>query len=662
VRIWWRWRLVVAAALAATAVVVGGVSPVLAQDVDDVALGEDGAAVDLAEVSAAVTYTVDAPNEQITASARVAVRNIGRPGDAAVSDFSLVLPTSAGLSVSASRNGVPVAVQPGELTDDFVGWTIALGRELGPGRTAELVVDFVLRQVGGNRVPSATRFNPAYVSFPALGIGDAGAGSVRVVVPGWFSTRWVDLSGSIDEPVPYESGLVQIYDVAEVGDGFVAVVEARHDESLERLAVTLGDTDVAVEFASWPGDSSWRVLIADHLENLIPSLESLIGMPWPILGTLEIRESNSGLVHGFGGSFVRTAEGSGIELGPVVDERVIAHELAHAWFDDRLDPWLAEGIASWLAIAALGHEFVENGEDMASGRAIAGDDPTALALEQWRPQDGDPAVDHFGYAASAAIFDRTLTGLAAPGRRTFFGAILSGSSGYGDLLSPPELEDWQRFADAAALVDVDGMSEVELWVLADPPDALVSARAASLVTYELFADQAGDWGIPAAVEIAMSNWDFETADRALAAAQVLLDERDDVAERAERLGVMQPQVAKEAFAADTIASALALRAEAAGIASVEAARAAAEADRSQVASLGLFGADVDQWVRDVEVAYTAADHDLATSRSDRVVARVDDAGRVGARRLAASGSGLAIVALLGLLFAAGRARRRLARR
>jgi hypothetical protein len=336
VRIWWRERLVVAAALAATVAVVGGASPVLAQDVDDVARVDDGAPVDLAEVSAAVTYTVDAANEQIAASARVTVRNIGLPGDAAVSDFSLVLPTTAGLSVSASRNGVSVAVQPGELTDDFVVWTIALGRELGPGRTAELVVDFVLRQVRGNRVLSATRFNPAYVSFPALGLGDAGAGSVRVVVPGWFSTRWVDLSGSIDEPVPYESGLVRVYDVAEVGDGFVAVVEARHDESLERRAVTFGETDVAVEFASWPGDGSWPVLVADHLEYLIPALESVIGAPWPIAGTLEVRESNSGLVHGFGGSFVRTTEGSGIELGPVVDERVVAHELAHAWFDDRL--------------------------------------------------------------------------------------------------------------------------------------------------------------------------------------------------------------------------------------------------------------------------------------------------------------------------------------
>ena len=180
----------------------------------------------------------------------------------------------------------------------------------------------------------------------------------------------------------------------------------------------------------------------------------------------------------------------------------------------------------------------------------------------------------------------------------------------------------------------------------------------SRTTYERFADQAGDWGMPAAVEIAMSNWDFETADRALGAAQVLLDERDDLAERAERLGVMQPVAAKEAFAADTVASALALRAEAVGIASVEAALAAADAGRSWVASIGLLGVDVDPWVRDVEVAYTASDHALATSRSDQVIARINDAGNGGARRLAATGPGFAIVALVGLLFAAGRVRRR----
>jgi len=644
VRIWWHWRLVVAAALAAMVAVAGAVLPVWAQDVDDVA------PVDFAAVSAAVTYTVDAANEQITASARVAVRNIGLPDEAAVSDFSLVLPTTAGLSISAPQNGVPIEVRPGELSADFVVWTIALVRELDPGRTVEVVVEFVLRQVGGNRVPSATRFNPAYVSFPALGLGDAGAGSVRVIVPGWFSTRWVDLSGSIDEPVPYELGLAQVYDVVEVGEGFVAVVEARHDESLERRAETLGDTDVAVEFASWPGDGSWRGLIADHLEHLIPTLESLIGTPWPIVGTLEARESNSGLVHGFGGSFVRAAAGSGIELGPVVDEGVIAHELAHAWFDDRFDPWLAEGIASWLAVAALGEE--DGGDD----RPVDRDDPAAMALEQWLPQHGDPAVDHYGYAAAAAIFDRTLTGLGATGQQAFLRAILAGSSGYGDRVSPPEFEDWRRSADVATLVNVDLMIEVVVWVLADPPDDLVGERAMTRTTYERFADQAGDWGMPAAVEIAMSNWDFETADRALGAAQVLLDERDDLAERAERLGVMQPVAAKEAFAADTVASALALRAEAVGIASVEAALAAADAGRSWVASIGLLGVDVDPWVRDVEVAYTASDHALATSRSDHVIARINDAGNGGARRLAATGPGFAIVALIGLLFAAGRVR------
>jgi len=607
------------------------------------------APADVTSVSAAATYVVDPSGGRIDASLRLTVSNLDGPGGRSVDAVSILLPAAAGGVVTAARSGLPMEVVAGPIAGDFQLFALGLGRPLGPGGSAELDVRFAMVQGSPNREVSATRINEAYVTFPARGLGDPAQGSVRVVLPNWFEARWVG-AGAVDvEPVSSVEGLARVFETVGVGGDFVAIVEARHDDSLHRRSVVLEDDHPGFEVASWPGDSDWSDSVEAEVVRLIPRLSELIGEPWPLTETMVIRETNAGLVHGYGGAFARTATGGGeIELGPTYSDRVLAHELAHAWFDDRIDPWLAEGLAE---------EFARQATEVTELVPLVGtDDARAIPLDSWVPLSGELDVDRFAYAAAGQLMYVIAADLGPEGLRDVIAQLLGSTSPYAPGLSASsDLADWQRFLDSA---EHAGASAVEAplidWVLSDPATDLLDRRRAARDALDDFTARADDWGVPLAVSLAMANWDFDRADEALAAAGGLLDERDRLDRLAAALGVGSPTDARDTFAADPVESATLLLAQADGLSAVETAQVAADDERSWLESVGLWGHDVDARVVSVVAAYEEGDHASAVARLGGLTSLLDDAERTGQRRLA---GGVSIAALLGLAVAAVRLRR-----
>lgn len=606
----------------------------------------DEATPDRDRVAAAVVYRVDPENGEVRATARVTVRNVDPAATSEIEAVSLVLPAVAPETVAASRSGVAVAVAAGPADDDFAVFTFSLGRAIGPGEVAELSVTFVIRSSVGLRVPSATRIDPAYVSFPARGIGDPGSGSVAIEWPAFFEARWIGVDAErVDE------GFVATLATDGVGRDFAAVFEMRNDDRLERTGLAIPGTDAGVELATWEGDVFWRFGIGADLVVLIPTLVDLVGEPWSLTGTLVVRETNADVVHGYGGSFVRTPDGGGeIEMGTVLDRRILAHELAHAWFDRRLDPWLAEGLAEEYARQATGRTGFT---------PVARDDPAAVALELWEPRAGADETDRHAYAAAAGLFSTLAAEIGDEALRDAASGLLGDGSPYGDDLPIVDgLRDWQRLLDHAEAAGSEMIEPLLVdWVLATPPRDVLAARTDARDGLAAFEARSGEWGVPSAIRLALARWDFATAEEAMTAASALLDERDRLAAASAAAGVAVPDDAEALFATDPRGAAEALLAQADGLAAVEAAQAAVAASRSWVADIGSWGTDVDADLAAVVAHYEAGEHDAAVQRADALRRDIDGAESLGARRIAAAVAGVAVLALAGLLIGVRRVRR-----
>lgn len=601
---------------------------------------------DRVAVVAAVRYLVLADRGEVQVSARVTVRNTDVRVDRELQSVALVLPDSAGLDVSASRAGDPLAVTAGDVSGTARPFVIDIGRPVPSGGEAEFDLRYVQRQTDSDREPSPIRINEAYVSVVVGGIGDVGAGSVRIEWPAVFPGRLVGRDAT-----PDDIGLARRIEIPDAGSEFSAVFEMRNDAALERTAVEIPGTAAGVELASWPGDVGWRSSVGEDVAALIPALAEAIGAPWPLDEVAVVRESNVAAVDGYEGSFVRRGEGGAeIEVGSVFDDRLLAHELAHAWFGDDLAPWLAEGLAEEFARQVVGRTGFG---------AVDVDDADALPLDVWRPLAGADVADSYAYAASSGLFRSLHTEIGEQAFRDVVADLLSGSSPYGEDIPLVEgLADWQRVLDgfaAAGSRDVEDL--LVTWVLSTPPLEVLVDRSSAVAALEDFESRSDGWAVPLAIRLAMARWDFPRAEAAIVLASDLLDERDRQILEADRLGVAVPSTAADAYAADPTTASAALQAQATGLDALVRSVDARDANRSLLARVGLWGTDVDDEVAAVGAAFEAGDHEVAVRLADGLEATIDDAGTVGTRRAAAALAGLCLLALVWLAIFVRRARR-----
>ncbi|MEZ5165439.1 MAG: hypothetical protein R2695_02745 [Acidimicrobiales bacterium] len=583
----------------------------------------------------------------------------------------LVAPTAAVALEAHQAGGGAVAISPGPLTAEeaadlatsgLTAWTVDLGPNLFSGQTRDLVVTFQLPDGPPRSEDTWARVNPAFAAFPVLARGDAGRSSVRVEIPDRFV---VEVFGSTLPPATGQPAGVTAFEATAIENPgeWIGLVVASSDEGLSRREVTVDGVDGDLAIASWPGDTEWDQFVEAGFSDGIPALEEAIGVPWPLEGELQVRETVAPSLAGYGGWYFEpeetTQDDATIEVGEDLDHRLLAHELAHAWFNDDFsgERWINEGLAELFG------QRIGMGLDPGAGAPfdeVERDDPAALALDKWdQPtfDDGESPTEAYGYAASFQVMSAVAEEIGDEALSDTIASLWDRENPYRRELDDPGAPavGWRDFVDAVEIVGgservVDLVSE---WVLASPLDTdALDARQVARDEYASLAERDPGWQVPDVIPDLLADWRFARAAEHFEEIDAILDDAQALAEAAAARAVDLPGDVQEAYetAAPGPDPFVAVR-ESLDVQTVAFERVADAQDRADsspgpIERIGLLGAGLDGKVGDAIELFEAADYDGATAAAAAIEARRDDAASVGLRRL------LLALGVVGLVFVA----------
>jgi hypothetical protein len=422
-------------------------------------------------------------------------------------------------------------------------------------RTAEVSVAYRLLGAPPRTDGSFVRVNPAYASFPVYVYADDGAGDVRVDVPADWTTDYV--GGEFDDVAT--AGDRRVFtadDIADVAD-FGVLFTARLDDALGSTPITVGES--RFEIRAWPGDVEWQAFAERHITDGVPSLERLVGTPWPESNETDVIQASTPYLRGYAGYYF--ADTDVIEVGEELDAHTILHELSHAWFNDAAisERWISEGLADEIgarAAAELGSELPTPTDYDDPDSAPSDVEP--FALNDWDDFDNalDDAAEYYGYRTSFVVMRALGDELGTDAMAELAAAVIAGERAYGneadaagvaEPIDDGDPVDWREFLDLAEQIGEStalAATYRELVVAPDDADEL-DRRAETLEQYGGLAQRGGAWAPPEAVRAAMADWQWPVAEQRIAEADAALDARDELATVLAPIG-LEPAATTEA--------------------------------------------------------------------------------------------------------------------
>ncbi len=320
------------------------------------------------------------------------------------------------------------------------------------------------RGVRAQRIPTGGGFDNVIVSFPRIYRGQSVSFTASWVLPsrGADSTTEVRVTDAYSylcwTGQPVDSGAVTLVmpKALEAVTRGSAVRTSRSGGSRRISARPSGDlaafyacTDVydrrlldrrdvvspggrMVSIEGWPDDPVWLAVATASVATALAGLESVVGQPLPGDRPIGVREVAANALMGYGGEF---DPGSGlIRVGEAgASARLLAHELAHTWFNDRglSTNWLWEGLAEWTARTADGQPCEPPGDYPAKGKPRLG---TWRILGLGAPLD-QQAVVEYQYVAACSIMQQVAEAVGPDKMREVLGVLLDGRSPYDRLPS-----------------------------------------------------------------------------------------------------------------------------------------------------------------------------------------------------------------------------------
>jgi hypothetical protein len=563
--------------------------------------------------------------------------------------------------VRATQDGVVLGVDiRGGRT--FARATVQLASQLDYRETARLEVRYDLPG-GQPRSRSDIRVGVAFATFYAWAHGDDGLSRVRVVLPASFED---EVQGATTRRSVRGGRIIhEARAIADVARWYLVVV-AHREPALTADRLPFADRAVVVH--AWPEDDRWRFRVQDVLRRGLPQLQELVGLPWPVSGTLDVVEVHTPLLEGYAGVFLTSRHR--IEISEDLDDLTILHEASHAWFDQSLfvERWIYEGLADEYASRALRALGVfETPRD-----GTQPTDAAAVPLNSWThpgriADEETDAREAYGYNASWLVMRRLIDDVGAARMREVLAAADRDEIAYRGDGAPERVnarDDWRRFLDL--LEEVGNANEAETlfrdWVVDAIEIPLLDERAEARAEYAGLAESAGDWTIPYYIRYRMGGWEFDLARERIVEAGRILVARDTAARLATGLGLGVPPGLEAAWEeaetdleeADAIADA-----QVAGLRGIDRATKAMTAPRDVVRSLGLLGGTSPELpLAHARTAFQAGDFATAVGASDEAVRLLASASEVGRIRLAAvAGGGAGMLVLVGL-YSGARLRRR----
>ena len=200
---------------------------------------------------------------------------------------------------------------------------------------------------GKPRSKSDIRVGAAFATFYAWVNGDRAG--IRILLPDSFEP-----SQTGEAMVETHEGNKLVYSADGITDTahWYAAINADRPSGLRSEALTI-PTGEQVTVLAWPEDGEWLDRVADRLRRGLPQLDRLIGLPWPVTGSLVVTEVHTPLLEGYSGLF--HPDTGGIEISEDLDDLTIVHEASHAWFNSSLftGRWINEGLANTYGTKAL---------------------------------------------------------------------------------------------------------------------------------------------------------------------------------------------------------------------------------------------------------------------------------------------------------------------
>ncbi len=564
-------------------------------------------------------------------------------------------------NLRATQDGTSVRItSTGRRT--FREVTVYFRSNLYYGETAKVRLTFDL-PAGAPRSASDVRAGPAFASFLAWAFGDHG--TVRIEVPAGFA---VTATGAdLTTRTKTDGTQVLTADPAKPADWY-AWIDARNDNGLTSEQLYLADGE-RITVRGWPEDGRWRKEVASVLADGVPRLVQLIGLPWPVRGSLNVLEIHTPLLEGYAGFYDPSR--NEITISEDLDDLTIIHEASHAWFNESLfsQRWITEGLADEYAARVLA----------ASGGALQGPgkvkrtSKVAFPLSTWGvpapiSDTASDAREQYGYDASWTVVRQVVTSAGEDGMRRVFQAAQDGSTAYVGAGAPERSRlpnDWRRFLDLTEeLGGATGVSDLmATWVVGPDQQAVLAIRATARDDYHALVAESGTWAAPVVVRMALDGWTFETAESGISTARSILAARDATAAQAASLSLTPPSGLEAMYeSADTIqalhaADGLAMTTEST-LQDVSAATDAAAAPRDWLVTLGLVGKDPDTLVLDARADWQQGNLAAATDAAGLAIGTLAVAGEAGRGRAILIVCAVAMILLLIALTALIRRHRR----
>ena len=530
---------------------------------------------------------------------------------------------------------------------------------------------FTLRYdlVGGEpRSDSPTRVGKAFSTFGVWAWGDDGRSTVEVRTPAGFTT---DVEGDSLVLTSAPSGQV-LRASPPKSEEFYAIVSAENRTAYADTRLSF-DGGVKVVVLAWPEDDDWESTVSETLRDGLPGLRRLIGLDWPVVHDLSVRERYTPALEGYAGVFFE--EDQRIDVSEDLDPVVIVHEASHAWFNSELfdDRWIYEGLAeeyAWLVLTEVGldpGDLPDRPEP---------DDPAHVDLAVWtypfviRDEDTDDR-EHYGYDASFWVMHQVVESAGVDVMRAAFAAAERGRAAYAGAGAPEAHSgryDWRYLLDLVEPIEKPDPADVEDairdFVIYDTDDPLLASRAPARAAYRELLEAGDGWLPPWTVRRRLDIWDFPGATKAIAEATAVLALRDQVAAAAEILGLEPDDALRDAYedAQNGLAGATSIaNDELAALAALADAKAKVEAAPDLLTQAGLIGETPGVPYAAARLAFEAGDLEGATSQAAAASAVIEGAAAIGQQRVTIA-VGVALVALVLLVLLVILLRRRGRRR
>jgi hypothetical protein len=546
---------------------------------------------------------------------------------------------------------------------------VSFGTNLFHNQSTRFRLQFDLPD-GGARSDSSIRVGRAFAGFYGYAFGEDSA-DVRIVLPAGFKVttregeRMTSAAGAAGTTVLSARGIRR-------PDRWWVFVAADAAAALrqETFDVTIGAERKPVTVKAWPEDQQWLTTVRGRLEGGLPIMGQLIGLPWPVTGTLEVVEVFSPLLGGYAGVFYEPR--SQIRITEDPDELVILHEASHAWFNGGLasERWINEGLAdeyAALTLARLGAS--PRSPETVDRRAAA-----AFPLNDWpAPRSVNDAQtearERYGYNASWRVMRDLVAEIGEERMRAVFQAAAARQIAYvgegePETVTGADTADWRVFLD---LLEERGGSSTAAstftqWVITPTQKPQVDQRLTARRDYARLAEDGGTWRPPYSVRLLMARWNFPAATDQIKLAGRVLDGRDAITQLARSLDVRTTPKLEEAYESsggEILAAQQLADQQLATLQTIDQARARVAPERAPLTVVGLFGDDPDSALAEARRDFEQDDLTGARSAAQHAVGLLEGAAERGVERLRIILASLAALVLGGiaLIFAARRRRR-----